>query len=413
MVSPAPSISKSQHTNLRICSTCEGPMRGHSRVDRKYVCPPREKLLETLEQLWDEGHRDFVASIAKKHNTPFPPHQFPLTTPTAAASLADRLRQRKPTPFQLSDELDELKPKIEGSVSSVTSNIRRMINKVIDERKEPNSPSRSSSLSSDDTTIPDTSSEGLPAVGPWNAQRLQDWRNPQEPEELMQSERGSLVPTLLVGSDGQTIREGSRAEAHFRAQAQLEAKLRRQQETPYVHSPPPSESYEGISVIRPSSSEINHRDYDGSGFHRVLRSVAASPAIMAIPVRPEDVARVRETAARQGLHTSVLEVVPRTPRGTSRALPQVFRNALVKRSASMDTVTSVDSAEDDRPIVVIGSDLAMTRRYVEMAQRGVMPGRVVTDHLTEPPRLVTVPQLILVSVLTAIVMFSLFAFFVR
>ncbi|KAJ3560463.1 hypothetical protein NP233_g10822 [Leucocoprinus birnbaumii] len=408
MVSPSPSLGKSQPTNLRICSTCEGPMRGHSRVDRKYVCPPREKLTETLLQLWDEGHRDFVLTVAKKHDITFPPssHSQPVT-PTPSTSLADRLvRHRKPTPFQIPEDLDELRPRIEGSVSSVTSNIRRMINKVIDERKEPNSPPRSEpSLSSDDTTIPDTSSEGLPAVGPWNARQLQNWSNPPEVDDLP-SDRGSLVPTLLVGSDGQTIREGSRAEAHFRAQAALEERLRRQAITPYMHSPPPSESYEGISVIRLNESD----DYEGSGFHRVLRSVAASPAIMAIPVRPEDVARVRETASRQGLHTSVLEVVPRTPRGTSRALPQVFRDALINRTASMNSVTTMDSAEDDRPIVVIGRDPAMTQRYVEMAQRGVMPG--TTAVLTEP-RAVTMTQLFLVMFFTVVLALSLFYLLIR
>lgn len=221
------------------------------------------------------------------------------------------------------------------------------------------------------------------------------------------SERGSLVPTLLIGSDGQTIREGSRAEAHFRAQAALEARLRRQQEERHDwEASVTGDSYEGLSVIQLNTSSHGEQDYDGSGFHRVLRSVMASPAIMAIPVRPEDVPRIQETAARQGLHTSVLEVVPRTPRGTSRALPQMFRNALVRSSGS---VLSVDSAEDDRPIVVIGRDLAMTQRYVEMAQRGVMPGTVVAELNT--PRVVTVPQLIFISFFTVILAFSFFVFF--
>jgi hypothetical protein len=84
----------------------------------------------------------------------------------------------------------------------------------------------------------------------------------------------------------------------------------------------------------------------------------------------------------------------------------MFRNALVRSSGS---VLSVDSAEDDRPIVVIGRDLAMTQRYVEMAQRGVMPGTVVAELNT--PRVVTVPQLIFISFFTVILAFSFFVFF--
>lgn len=400
MASPSPSLNKSIPSNLRICTTCEGPMRGHTRVDRKYVCPPREKLVETLQQLLDEGHRDFVTSITKKHAIHLPSSPQ-ISTPLASASLVERLRQRRPTQFPLADELEEIKPKIEESVSSVTSNLRRMINKVIDERREPHSPPRSPSLSSSDTTIPDTSSEGLPAIGPWNAQRLRDWSAPPDLDDLPPSERASLVPTLLIGSDGRTIREGSRAEAHFRAQAALEARGRHRGGTPYPHSPPASESLEEISVIH---HQPDDRDYEGSGFHRVLRSVVASPAIMAIPVRSEDVARVRETATRHGLHTSVLEVIPRTPGGSS-ALPQIFRNALISNGEEKS-----HRDEDDRPIVVIGRDLTMTQRYVEMAQRGVMPGTVSYDQFGGP-RLITMSQFMIMMAVMVILIFALFFFF--
>ncbi|KXN86120.1 hypothetical protein AN958_10487 [Leucoagaricus sp. SymC.cos] len=407
MVSPSPSLHKSQPSNLRVCSQCDGPMRGHTRVDRKYVCPPREKLNETLQLLWEEGHRDFVLQIANKLRISFSPLRTPPSTP--APSLAERIRQRKPTPADLPDRLDEeeRKPKIEGSISSVTSGLRRMISTVIENRANP---PQSPSLSSEDSSIPDTPSETLPAVGPWNAQHLQDWSSPAAPDDMPLSERGSLVPTLLIGSDGQTIREGSRAEAHFRAQAALEARLRRQQEqldALRIPRAPASDNSQGLSVI--PYDDNNDRDYEGSGFHRVLRSVMASPAIVAIPVRHEDVPRVQETAARQGLHTSVLEVIPKTPKGTSRALPQMLRNALVKRSASM---SSISSAEDDRPIVVIGRDLAMTRRYVEMAQRGVMPGTVSVDQdLLHAPRMITMAQLITVSFFTVILAWGIFYFF--
>lgn len=372
-------------------------MRGHSRVDRKYVCPPREKLIETLHQLADEGHRDFVASIARKHAIPMPVSSPPQTS-VSSIPLIDRIRQRRPTPFPFADELEDIKPKIEESVSSVTSNLRRMINRVIDERRESYSPPRSPSVSSSDTTIPDTSSEGLPAVGPWNAQCRQEWSAPPDPDDgFLPSERASLVPTLLIGSDGRTIREGSRAEAHFRGQASVAARDRYRPSAPYpyFHSPPPSDSLEEISIIHHQSDD---RDYEGSGFHRVLRSVAASPAIMAIPVRPEDVARVRETAARHGLHTSVLDVVPRTP-GGSTALPRLFRHALKPHGD-----------EDDRPIVVIGRDYAMTQRYVEMAQRGVMPGTVSHDQFGGP-RLITMSQFIIMMTVMVVLIFSLFFFF--
>ena len=377
-------------------------MRGHTRVDRKNVCPPREKLIETLRQLFDEGHQEFVASIARKHAIPIP-FSPPPQTSISSIPLIERIRQRRPTPFPFADELEDIKPKIEDSVSSVTSNLRRMINKVIDERRVSYSPPRSPSISSSDTTIPDTSSEGLPAVGPWNAQRLQEWSAPPDPDGFLPSERASLVPTLLIGSDGRTIREGSRAEAHFRGQASLATRdrYRTSPTYPYFHSPPPSDSWEDISIIHHPSDD---RDYEGSGFHRVLRSVVASPAIMAIPVRPEDVARLRETAARHGLHTSVLHIVPRTP-GGSTALPRFFRNALISNRGD-----KLYGDEDDRPIVVIGRDRAMTQRYVEMAQRGVMPGTVSHDQFAGP-RLITMSQFIIMMAVMVVLIFSLFFFF--
>jgi hypothetical protein len=217
---------------------------------------------------------------------------------------------------------------------------------------------------------------------------------------MPQSDRSSLVPTLLIGSDGQTIREGSRYEAHFRAQIALDAKLQRQREQQGFLKEIPHEDFSAeLSVIHLDNTDNNDEHYEGSGFLRVLRSVMASPAIVALPVRPEDIPRVQETAARQGLFTSVLEVVPRTPKGTSRALPQALRNSLIRRGS----VNSVDSAEDDRPIVVIGRDQATTRRYVEMAQRGAISGVMTTEHdILNAPRLVTLNQLIFISVLTVL-----------
>jgi len=114
-----------------------------------------------------------------------------------------------------------------------------------------------------------------------------------------------------------------------------------------------------------------------------------------VRVRPEDIPRMQETAAHQGLHTSVLDVVRRTPSGTPPLLSPLIRGNT--------PLSSVSGEEDNRPFLVIGRDQQMTQGYVEMAQRGVMPGTIAADQeMMSAPRLITATQLVFVSFLTAI-----------
>lgn len=383
-------------------------MRGHTRVNRKLVCPPPEKINETLHQLWEEGHQEFVLSITRKLGISFTPLPSPPISP-GPPTLAQRLRQRRPTPIPF-DNQEEEKPRIHDSGTSVAGSLRRMLSVVIDNRASPpRSTSPSRSITPVPSDVPVTHPCNLPSVGVWDADRRKQLNAPPEPEELSGSDRGSMVPTLLIGSDGQTIREGSRAEAYFRAQAALEARMqqqRQQQQSPLRPLHPVDSSLPALSLLHVEDDDKGDDYYEGSGFLRVLRSVVASPAIVAIPVRPEDIPRVQETAARQGLYTSVLNVISRTSTPGSRTSPFVGSRPLIRRKSSLN------SDEADLPIVVIGRDQAMTQRYVEMAQRGVMPGTIAMDQdMLSAPRLITTTQLIFIPLFTVIIAWSLFFFF--
>lgn len=298
--------------------------------------------------------------------------------------------------------------------TSVAGSLRRILSVVIDQQPSPlRSPPRSRSpspISRPGPDVPIAHPDDLPAVGPWNAQRRKEWVTPPAITEMPEGDSASLVPTLLIDSDGHTIREGSRAEAHFRAQAAFEARQRFQQQRQRTSALRPLYEDEGsVQALSVVHVDDDDNDYEGSGFLRVLRSVMVSPVIVAIPVRYEDIPRVQETAARQGLHTSVLDVLPRNPGVAIRILPQALRNSFIKRTI---TTKSVNSEDDNRPIVVIGRDREMTQRYVEMAQRGIMPGTIALDReMLSAPRLITMTQLIFISFFTVALAWTLFFFF--
>ncbi|XP_006456834.1 hypothetical protein AGABI2DRAFT_122723 [Agaricus bisporus var. bisporus H97] len=399
MSSPSSSSDRSPHTGPKVCTACDGPMRGHTRVNRKIVCPTPEKMNQTLHQLWDEGHQEFVLSIAKRQNIPFTLFLSPPVSPSPP-TLAQRLRQRRPLPHHLKDD-DEKSTTSDGV--SVAGSIRRMLSVVIDKRSNPRrdpSPTHSVIPPRSDIDVP---TYELPSVGIWDADKRKQLSVPPELEDFQGSERGSMVPTLLIGSDGETIREGSRAEAHFRAQAALDARLHQRQPHPLQqaafpeHVPLGNHTIMGHSVIQVDEDESTDTGYyEGSGFLRVLRSVVASPAIVALPVRPEDIPRVRETATRQGLFTAVLP-----PNGSRISL------------LGVDSFTERKINEDSNlPIVVIGRDPVMTQRYVEMSQRGVMPDTIAMNHdTTNAPRLITTTQLIFIPLFTVIIAWLLFFLF--
>ncbi len=387
-------------------------MRGHTWQgpvgNRKLICPPPERVKEILLQLWDEGHQDFVREIIRKRGITTVSLPSPPISPQSSPS-AERLRKRLPTPANLRslpqpELIEETKIlRAEGSRTSVVSGLRRMLSAVMEQPERVlRSPSRSPTPTPSSTApdIPIARPEHLPAVGPWSVQRRQEWKAFPKLEEMPSDDRDILVPTLLVGSDGRTIREGSRAEAHFRARAAQEAlhpphqqqlpqqpqqPQRRHSSTNKLSSAPPGSA---ISVIEAGNNEEGNNAFD-----RVLRSNMEIPTIMVVRVRPEDIPRMQETAAYQGLHTSVL--VRRTPSGTPPLLSPLIRGGT--------PMSSVNGEEDTRPFLVIGRDQQMTQGYVEMAQRGVMPGTIATDReMTSAPRHITVAQLVFVAVLAAI-----------
>ncbi|KAF9448992.1 hypothetical protein P691DRAFT_590811 [Macrolepiota fuliginosa MF-IS2] len=410
----SPQSSDSQNAALRTCTTCLGPMRGHRYLDRKKVCPTPKEEREILRQLWNEGHHGFVRGITQTkgipfeslHSLPSPPISPEPSTPRRRTSTPTNLRIR---PSSSSLVGKEAKPTQGGPRTSVVGSLRRILSVVVDQPPTPLlSPSRSRSPTPPHDVL-SVHPNDLPAVGPWNEQRRKEWDASPDAKELPTKKRASLVPTLLVGSDGQTIREGSRAEAVYRAQAAREAELERrrtQQDTDILPFLPEDDE---VSIFHHDIDDTDEGSYEGSGFLRVLRSVMVSPVIVAIPVRPEDIPRVQETAARQGLHTSILDVIPRTPRGTTRMLPVALRNSLIRRTSTMN---SFKNEGDNRPIVVIGRDREMTQRYVEMAQRGVMPGTISLDRdVLSTPRLITVSQLIFISLFTVLLAWILFFLF--
>jgi hypothetical protein len=117
---------------------------------------------------------------------------------------------------------------------------------------------------------------------------------------------------------------------------------------------------------------------------------------VAIPVRPEDIPRVQETAARQGLFTAVL------PSNGSRAY-LLGVNSFNGRKINEDS---------NLPIVVIGRDPVMTRRYVEMSQQGITPDAPSVNHdMTGAPRLITTTQLVFIPLFTVIIAWSIFFLF--
>jgi hypothetical protein len=348
--------------------------------------------------MWDEGHQEFVLSIARRQNMSFSPFLSPPASPSPP-TLAERLRQRRPLPHHMNDDDD--RSSINDGIS-VAGSLRRMLSAVIDKQSNPPRPRSptNSEITSSEADVPTTHPLELPSVGIWDANKRKQLSVPPEPDEFHGSDHGSMVPTLLVGSDGQTIREGSRAEAHFRAQAARDARKQRQphplQQETYPETIPLGDHsiMMGPSLIQVDEDESTDTGYyEGSGFLRVLRSVVASPAIVAIPVRPEDIPRVQETAARQGLYTAIL------PSNSSRAYPLGVNGRKISEDSNL-------------PIVIIGRDPVMTRRYVEMSQQGIMPDPPPMTHdMTNAPRLITTTQLIFIPLFTVVIACSLFFLF--
>lgn len=288
-------------------------MRGHTMGENGRVCPSREKILEVLRGFCHEGNEDFALSIAQELGLPFNP---PLPLPASLISTipVDNRRQRtvsKPD-RPLPKEEEEQKPKIENLETVAVGSPPRV--------------------------PPDISPESLPMVGMWNTERPPGTAViPAPPVEKEPSQE----PTLLVGSDGETVRHGPAYEYWMRrTNGRLGQRIRQPTPLPDV-----------ISLYSEETDEILSDEGSTGGNQRlnVLRNfMRRQSLVVTIPVHSRDILRVRQAVARQDIHIEVINSI----------------------------------SGNELPLAVIGGDPAVIRQYVNTIQRGSMPDVNAVDSDT-------------------------------
>lgn len=222
----------------RTCTKCKGPMKGHTTDgNRKRVCPSTKKTQETPNGPSEsEGYKQGAQSKARRFQQSFGPPPALHISSGPPTSTQHRLRQG-PLLNGVDEEEDE-KPIIEGRARSVSR------------------------------VPPDALLHTLPRVGTWDPGRR--FGNPGAPGLPVRRDEYS-APTLLVDSDGQTIRHGLAYE-YWRGRTQ---------------------GRPDIEAAIDNSARCDHT------------------ANILYSVRTQDIPRILEEVARQGLPVIIFDSAPR------------------------------------------------------------------------------------------------------
>ncbi|EKM79846.1 hypothetical protein AGABI1DRAFT_113113 [Agaricus bisporus var. burnettii JB137-S8] len=229
------------HGKPRTCRVCKGSTRGHVVVDGQRVCPSEEEMKQILYQVWAEGYHRFAEMTARK---------LGLSLDISPKRILERLRVER------------------GSSSQ--------------------------------RGLEDEEPAYLPPVGIWDPENVRRLRPDENSDgvELLDAPGGA--PTLLVDSEGMTIRSGPAYEywsqrGNFDISSILET---RESSSPLAISSS-SDSLGEASSGR--SSGI------GSRFLDILRGLRSKLSTVTIPVHPSNIAVVQEAAAHGGFRTMIIE----------------------------------------------------------------------------------------------------------
>ncbi|PFH50139.1 hypothetical protein AMATHDRAFT_41049 [Amanita thiersii Skay4041] len=209
------------------------------------------------------------------------------------------------------------------------------------------------------------------------------------------SENGSLVPTVLVDEDGNTIRGSNKCEGSD------------------------DESSSMVRSVETTSSMLMDR-----------LAELSKPVVSIFNTKREDIPKIRNTAARLGIYTGVVHV-PNVLRGRAvkeeeeeegdgdhvdRAIEEVMVSA---HGGATSAATSTAAARGrKRPIgreyswwLILGQNKTNVQHIVDAQQRGI-PGMIATDkELVEGPRMITLMQVIFLGVIGGLVVLCGLAMF--
>ncbi|KAF8632322.1 hypothetical protein AX15_001944 [Amanita polypyramis BW_CC] len=210
----------------------------------------------------------------------------------------------------------------------------------------------------------------IPETGPWH------WRNPNfverpRPPLRPPSPIASLVPTVLVDSEGNTIR----------------SRRSRSKSNSDINST-------GMQSVETTSSMLMDR-----------LATMSKPVVSIFNTKFEDIPRIRMTADRLGFHTGI---VHKPLDSDARLLDTVE-----KEEDENDVKVDVAYAKANRKKLqrerepswwlVLGQNRATVQQVIDSHQRS-LPGSIASaNELVEGPKMVTLPHLIVVAVISAMV----------
>ncbi|KAK2465936.1 hypothetical protein APHAL10511_001577 [Amanita phalloides] len=232
-------------------------------------------------------------------------------------------------------------------------------------------PPHPQSVKTNDASTP-RSALVIPETGPWH------WRNPNfvekppmpPPPPRPSSPSGSFVPTVLVDSEGRTIRARSKSNSDFNSSG-------------------------GMRSVGTTSSMLMDR-----------LALMSKPVVSIFNTKYEDIPRIQSTADRLGFHTGV---VHRTLDTDARLLDTVE-----KEEDENDVKVDVAYARAQRRKklrpqreaswwLVLGQNKATVQQVIDSQQRG-LPGAIAsTGEMMEGPRMVTLPYALAIGIIGGLV----------
>jgi len=203
--------------------------------------------------------------------------------------------------------------------------------------------------------VPHEASFVIPQHGAWH-RRNPRWVDPPPPR--MPSPTGSLVPTILVDDDGNTVASS-------------------------VGNDDDGEN-----------SEVESKSTTSAQVTDILYELS-KPIVTIFSIKSEDIPKIRDAAATVGLHTGVVHTPRKVAASTKQQPPSQHKSKRgIQREHSW--------------WLVVGRKAGVVTQVVDSQQRE-MPGTIgEVSEMMEGPRITTFPQLILASVIGgAVVVYGL------
>lgn len=208
----------------------------------------------------------------------------------------------------------------------------------------------------------------IPETGPWH------WRNPNFVEknpfphyQRPATPTGSVVPTVLVDSEGRTIRARSKSRSD-------------------------------MNSIGTTSSMLMDR-----------LAVMSKPVVSIFNTKYEDIPRIRSTADRLGFHTGV---VHKTTLDTDERLLDTVEKEEDENDIKVDVafaraqkkrLQKLKLAREPSWWLILGQNKATVQQVMDSHQRGLPGSLTSTAEMMEGPKLVTWPHLVIAAIIGGIV----------